>query len=189
MRRRNKEQTRQEILEATITLFSHKGLINTSTLQIADRAGVAHGTVFFHFPTRHELIIAAIYCAMGDLARKLDEKSRSTDNLKALCEIFIEEVDKNSRFYSSIVRDLPQLPLDVQRMVFAALSAFSANFVDVIKKKQKAGKVRKFPPKLAVFYWFGLIHYIYSYPELLSSHELFQKHKKELIKLFIKSLK
>jgi len=188
MRRRNKEETRKKIVRSATAEFIKKGFLEASTLEIARRASVAHATVFFHFPTKTDLIVNCLYYKMGPLASKLDKKSRMACKVEDLCEIFLVEVDKNSRFYSRLVKDLPLLPLKVQRMVFASLSGFSVHFVDVIEKMQKKGEFRKFPPRIAVFFWFGVVNYLYSYEKLLGVKKLGRKERREIIRFFINGL-
>ncbi|MHB8764764.1 MAG: TetR/AcrR family transcriptional regulator [Deferrisomatales bacterium] len=45
------------ILQAAKELFAEKGFDGTSTAEIAERAGVAHGTVFHHFKTKENLLL------------------------------------------------------------------------------------------------------------------------------------
>ena len=53
-----KQSKRQALLEAALELFAEHGLTRASTAQIAKRAGVASGTLFFHFNSKEELIHA-----------------------------------------------------------------------------------------------------------------------------------
>jgi AcrR family transcriptional regulator len=52
------EETRQRILEATLTLHSEKGIFGTSWKDIAQRADVSVNTVYKHFPSLNELVPA-----------------------------------------------------------------------------------------------------------------------------------
>ena len=52
------EETRQRILEATLTLHAEKGIFGTSWQDIAHRADVSVGTVYKHFPSLDELVPA-----------------------------------------------------------------------------------------------------------------------------------
>ncbi|MBN2015770.1 TetR/AcrR family transcriptional regulator [Candidatus Dojkabacteria bacterium] len=189
MRRRDKLRTKKEITNVAGEEFLKQGFLEASTIRIAERAEVAHGTIFFHFPTKADLIIACLYERLGKLAIKLDLRSRKTTNIRYLCRIFLDGIEKNSAFYSRLIKDLPLLPIEIQRMVFASLSAFSVHFVKVIKKAQDTGKVRKFQPKIAVFYLFGMVNYLYSYKQLLGTDKLRRKDKEEIIDFFINSLK
>lgn len=71
------EQTRQAILQAAITSFYDLGYANTSTDNIARKAGVSRGAMLHHFPTRFDLIKAAVQYLSSDwLARYADVESR-----------------------------------------------------------------------------------------------------------------
>lgn len=50
----------QRIIEAAITLFAEKGYANTSTNEIAKKAGVAEGTIFRHYGTKDNLLLSVI---------------------------------------------------------------------------------------------------------------------------------
>lgn len=52
------EETRRRIVEATFALHAEQGIAATSMKQIAERAGVAIGTVYHHFPTYEDAIRA-----------------------------------------------------------------------------------------------------------------------------------
>jgi AcrR family transcriptional regulator len=52
------EDTRRRILEASLALHLEKGILATSWQDIAQRADVAVGTVYYHFPTFDELVPA-----------------------------------------------------------------------------------------------------------------------------------
>ncbi|MEZ4268365.1 MAG: TetR/AcrR family transcriptional regulator [Myxococcota bacterium] len=52
--------TRQKLLEATITCLARLGYAGTSTTAVVKEAGVSQGALFRYFPTRTQLIGAAI---------------------------------------------------------------------------------------------------------------------------------
>lgn len=54
------ERTRTSILDAAIDCFHELGYFNTTTENIAQRAGVSRGAMLHHFPTRADLIRAAV---------------------------------------------------------------------------------------------------------------------------------
>ena len=54
------ENTRTHILDAAIDCFHKLGYANTTTENIANAAGVSRGAMLHHFPTRSELIRAAV---------------------------------------------------------------------------------------------------------------------------------
>lgn len=54
------ERTRTSILNAAIDCFYERGYFNTTTENIAQQAGVSRGAMLHHFPTRADLIRAAV---------------------------------------------------------------------------------------------------------------------------------
>ena len=56
MSRSTKEDKRCALLQAALELFAEQGFNSSPTALIAKRAGVASGTLFFHFKSKEELI-------------------------------------------------------------------------------------------------------------------------------------
>jgi len=54
------ERTRTAILDAAMSCFYKRGYFNTTTENIAQEAGVSRGAMLHHFPTRSDLIKAAV---------------------------------------------------------------------------------------------------------------------------------
>ena len=52
--------TRAQLLDATIECLFEVGYAGTTTTEIADRAGVSRGAQLHHFPTKAELVAAAV---------------------------------------------------------------------------------------------------------------------------------
>ncbi|RMI37396.1 TetR/AcrR family transcriptional regulator [Streptomyces triticirhizae] len=52
--------TRQRLYQAAVTLFAEQGVSATSVEQIAERAGVAKGTVYYNFSSKTELFEALL---------------------------------------------------------------------------------------------------------------------------------
>jgi AcrR family transcriptional regulator len=55
VRKRNPER-KEKFMASALTLFSKKGVNNTSTADIAKQAGAASGTLFLYFATKQELL-------------------------------------------------------------------------------------------------------------------------------------
>src|SRR6185503_19874513 len=56
-RDRNKERTKEQILDAALQLCRKHGLDGTTTKQISKRAGIAEGTLFNYFKTKEDLAL------------------------------------------------------------------------------------------------------------------------------------
>jgi AcrR family transcriptional regulator len=54
------EKSRQQILDAALKLFSHKGYGATSVRDIAEEAGLSKGNVYHHFPDKETIFRALL---------------------------------------------------------------------------------------------------------------------------------
>ena len=59
-RRRRKDARPQELLDAALDLFVEKGFAATRAEEVAQRAGVSKGTLYLYYPSKEELLKAAI---------------------------------------------------------------------------------------------------------------------------------
>src|SRR5919109_2573967 len=62
-RRTNQERsatTQAAILQATIEQLAEHGYGRTTTVEVAERAGVSRGALVHHFSTRSDLVLAAL---------------------------------------------------------------------------------------------------------------------------------
>ena len=55
-----RDSTRLKLLEATVECLVELGYARTTTLAVAQRAGISHGALFKHFPTKAALLGAAV---------------------------------------------------------------------------------------------------------------------------------
>ncbi len=184
----NREKTKEKIVKVAISEFEKKGFIKASTLDIARKAETSHANIFFHFPQKADLIVEAIYYKLDPLLKHLDDVAYKYKDLKKLCELYLTEVEKNSAFYSRLVKELPLLPKGAKRTVFASLSEFSGHFVRVIEPLRKGNK-NKIDVKVPLFYWFGMVSYIYSYMDLLGTEKLSKKDRDQLVDFFVNAIR
>lgn len=51
---------RQRLMDATVELLVEKGFGGTTTTLVSERAGVSRGAQLHHFPTKNDLVVAAV---------------------------------------------------------------------------------------------------------------------------------
>ena len=66
---------RQRLLEATIECLVERGWSGTSTTLVSQRAGVSRGAQLHHFPTKSDLVIAAVEHMGARRSEQLFEKA------------------------------------------------------------------------------------------------------------------
>jgi AcrR family transcriptional regulator len=97
---------RARILEAALGLFTEHGFKGTSTAAIAQRAGVATGTLFHHFKTKEKLI-NELYketklSLAHSLAAKMDDAQGVRDKIQTMWLGFVDwalEHEDKYRFF------------------------------------------------------------------------------------------
>ena len=66
-RQRRKEARPQELLDAALELFVEKGFAATRSEEVANRAGVAKGTLYLYYPSKEDLLKAVVHENLGKL--------------------------------------------------------------------------------------------------------------------------
>lgn len=94
---KKKTEKQVKILEAAVEIFSEKGYAATSTSEIAQKAGVAEGTIFKHYKTKKDLLLSIA----GPIAAKVFAPFLMRDFAKLL-ELPYPHVED---FFRAIVRD------------------------------------------------------------------------------------
>jgi AcrR family transcriptional regulator len=102
-----------KILEAAIDTFSEKGFAASSTSEIAKKAGVAEGTIFRHYKTKKELLLAIVTPTMAKLVAPTIIKSFAKD-------VFENEYDH----YEDLLRTIAQNRLQFVKKHFPILKIF-----------------------------------------------------------------
>jgi AcrR family transcriptional regulator len=70
----DKQQRRDALLKAARALFERSPRLDTTIAEIAERAGVAKGTVFLYFSTREELELAVLELELASWFDAIDEE-------------------------------------------------------------------------------------------------------------------
>ena len=74
-------ETRRRLLDAAISCLVERGYANTTTSEIAERAGLSRGAQLYHFPKKEELLTSAVEHLFKLLVGEMKEKvGRLTDH-------------------------------------------------------------------------------------------------------------
>ncbi|MBH0776970.1 TetR/AcrR family transcriptional regulator [Nocardia bovistercoris] len=111
-----RRQTRERLLGAAISEFRRKGMVEAEVGEIVSAAGVAHGTFFFHFPTKEHVLVEL---ERREEERMADELSRffrtSPDLPAALTEIVRVITGLEQRLGSRLFKDFLALHFSTTR--------------------------------------------------------------------------
>jgi AcrR family transcriptional regulator len=100
--RRDPEARRQAILDAGLAVFAAQGFAATKLDDVAEKAGVAKGTIYLHFQDKQNLFEQIVLNAVAPVITRLEGVARVTDLpahlvFKALFDLFRTEVLGTSR--------------------------------------------------------------------------------------------
>ncbi|MBV9721727.1 MAG: TetR/AcrR family transcriptional regulator [Mycobacterium sp.] len=76
-------QTRERLLGAAVAEFKRSGMAEADVSAIVDAAGVAHGTFFFHFPTKEHVLLELERREEERIAKQLDQFLASRHDLRS----------------------------------------------------------------------------------------------------------
>ncbi|MER7507609.1 TetR family transcriptional regulator [Streptomyces lavendulae] len=74
-----RQATRQKLYEAAVTLIAEQGFSATTVDEIAERAGVAKGTVYYNFASKTELFEELLRHGVGLLTASLRTAAQDTE--------------------------------------------------------------------------------------------------------------
>ena len=77
-------QTRERLMGAAIAEFKRSGMAEADVSAIVTAAGVAHGTFFFHFPTKEHVLLELEQREEDRIAKQLERYVSSTHSLASI---------------------------------------------------------------------------------------------------------
>lgn len=167
-RKQQKVQTRQSILATAKKLISENGFAALKTLDVARESGIAHGTIFIHFPTRDNLITEAIEAFGKELVTRLHDSLAKKSGVKSILKKYLKIMAENESFYEKIILENSLLPSQARDVLLTIQSGISFHLYQAAESELKNGKIKKIPMHLLFNTWMGLIHYYISNRELFS---------------------
>ena len=154
-----KAETRRRLLDGAVKLCAEQGFFGLRTLDLAESIGVAHGSVFVHFPTR-EALLAEI---AGELGRRITDRLHAVETsrggLRRALAVHLECLAADEVIYRHLVLAAPLLP-DVLRDGWLCIqSAVSHHIAGAAKRELEAGALKRMPMHLLFNGWLGLVHH------------------------------
>ena len=148
-------EKQKQILAAATEMFAEKGFAATSTKEIAQKAGVAEGTIFRHYKTKKDLLLSIVTPMMvkmiapvilKDLNKVLNNGYENfEDFLRAMFENRKAFLEKNMRVVRIVIQEIPfQEELREQFIEHIGMKVFS-RFVEIVEHYQAKGQIIDMP--------------------------------------------
>lgn len=166
----------QRILDAAIDIIAQKGFFHSRVAAIAERAGVADGTIYLYFKNKDELLMAAIDSAFhGFIGRAREELSKITDpreKLRKMAFLHLEALGNNRNMAIVFQTELRHSAKFLVQFSHNLLVEYFDLIRDVLREGQEVGVFRpELPVKIAVNCFFGAVD------EMVTSWILFDRDR------------
>lgn len=144
LRARRRQMLREEILEAAAVLLSEKGYATMSMDELAARVGVSKPTLYTHFPTKNDLVVAASICLMEHVVADFenDRAGRSPlDHLAWLLRLIVQrQIDAGALSVQIWMPELIEL-LRQNEEAFALMRQIDAYVLALVQEAIAAGEI------------------------------------------------
>jgi len=158
-RQEQKAATRDRLVNAAMALFARKGIVQTTTADIARSIRMSHGVVFLHFPKRDDLVIAVIDEFGRRLAVEFRQALEQDLGLRAVLQAHLRVLAEFEPFYARLVTEAPLLPPKVRSTLLMLHAAMSQRLFLALERERKAGRARRLERPLLFNTWIGLVHH------------------------------
>ncbi len=91
-------ETRRRLLDAAIVCLIDRGYANTTTSEIAERAGLSRGAQLYHFPKKEELLTSAvehlIELKFGEMKEKVSRLTNENDRRAMAIDLIVGDLQR-----------------------------------------------------------------------------------------------
>lgn len=139
------------ILQAAIDIFSDKGFSAAATSEIAQKAGVAEGTIFRYYKTKKDLLLAIVVPTMSrmiapfvmrNFSGVLDVPFESFDAfLRAFIVNRLEFARKNLKIIKILIQEIPFQPALREQLVDNILNQVLERVTVILEHFKEEGQI------------------------------------------------
>ncbi len=151
---------RKKIVEAAREILVEKGYRDLGMSDVAQRAGIASGTLYLYFKDKRALVAAVFIELFDRLEERLHASRHPTSGLETLRNFaheMLSFVDEHHDFLSQAPRPRPDWKQQGSGQKFRDRMHKHVDFLSrVLKDCMKEGTVRSYDPRLASLYFIGL---------------------------------
>lgn len=166
-----KPNKRELILAAAQEIFFAKGYYNTTSEEIAKRAGVGKGTLYQYFDSKMDIFMEMHRLYIKTFSEKMSELVQDDasfeDNLRRMVHFHIENMQDLTRYAMRVASEVPPPELDNAKgkaVIMDLKNSIHLVMDRLILNGQQRGEIRMLDPRVIICYlignFFGLSHLI-----------------------------
>jgi AcrR family transcriptional regulator len=128
--------SRTRLLAVSARLFAKGGFEATSMRDIAGRAGMLAGSMYYHFPSKNDLIAAVYQAGVAEIGAAVDQATARTrgpwTRLEAACAAHLGSLLSDSAHAAVMTADLGRLDRRLRRRLVVLRDGYEARFVALV---------------------------------------------------------
>ena len=182
-------ETRSRILQQATRLCARRGFARTRTIDVARAAGVSHGSVFVHFPSRADLMTAVVAEMAREITDALHALSTAGASVREVLTAHVECLAAREHQIRWLLLETPMLPKGFHSAWLGLQSAVSVHLSGPVEREMASGRIRQMPLHLLFNSWIGLIHHYVINRELFApGRSVLREHGPMLVDHFMNLL-
>ena len=180
-RSKAKELTRQKILDSAKRAFIENGFMALSTVDVAKSAGIAHGTVFFHFESKEALLTEMLQRELLIITGRLYERLSGSADIETMLVTYLDSLQTQELFFSVLARETPFYSPELRRAVLGYEAGSRSYFCNALEREIAVGRCKNVSVTTTIGILFGALSYYLSMRDSFSDGSSVIAEKKQTI--------
>lgn len=177
-----KQLTRERVLDKAAQLCARAGFAELRTAEVAKAAGVSHGAVFVHFPSRDDLLLAVAARFGQAITDSMHSLLASRATVREILRAHLSGLAEYEEPYRRLLIEVPHLPPGARASWIGLQSAISSHIGLAAEREIAAGTIRPMPAHLLFNTWVGLVHhYLANREQFAPGRSVLAEHGERLI--------
>ncbi len=147
------DQRKAMILDAALAEFARQGYDACNVDTIAAKAGIGKGTIYRHYPSKHELFAAVVergYCLLHEQAQHVhDSPKKLLDHARDGLQDFVDFFVKHPQYFRVMLVEQPEHRLGMGRIVGRGRQCILEHIMSDIELAITAGECRPLDVRFA----------------------------------------
>lgn len=146
---------RDKVLKTALEMVANGGFHASPMSELATLSGVAVGTIYHHFASKDDLMVALYIMAKENMSKAMEPLAGSKLSLTKKLEAMAAELQLHFAKYPLEFSFLDQFQSSPFVVIQAGEEIFSKPVLNVFKESAKAGKLKKLPVDVLAEYFFN----------------------------------
>jgi AcrR family transcriptional regulator len=195
------EERRNQILDAAALLFARKGYKGATIREIAREAGVAEGTIYNYFDSKHDLLISLPQRISWPMVSRFVRSARShgpdtvaddEEQMVQLLQASMSSIQQHTDAVKVLLAYIPFMEEEIQSQFLEQTTLFFARIFDLegfLQSRIKAGTFRSLDTAIAARAFVGMVLIFVLSQEILPGRKAvpmsYEKIAREVVQLFL----